>query len=158
MHQDDTQPKWSGEERRGIDGMTIRLMAEVRAAMEKHEQMEAKQFQELDKRIDVLTKRLEGLCTSVTVYMEKTPETIIERMEELLDDAFPDDPEMPDATPSEKRKMHRKYHAKLIAAALEAQATQKEVKKHVFIALIEKVFPWVAMALATYFGLKMPGG
>lgn len=147
--------KWAGKDRNGEDGLTMQLMAEVRLAMEKHEEMEQRQFKELESEIKGLSKRLDSLCTSVTAYIENTPDRIIERIEELIDDAFPDDPDMPDATPSEKRKLHRKYHANLIKKMLK-DAERKE-------SLIDKLTAWaaqnaltiVAISLFAYFNIKV---
>lgn len=36
------EPEWDGTERRGIDGIALKLMAEVRATMERYEAVEDK--------------------------------------------------------------------------------------------------------------------
>lgn len=42
---------WTGEERRSIDGVTLKLMTEVRVAMENHEKKEETKFTELKAEI-----------------------------------------------------------------------------------------------------------
>ena len=42
---------WTGDERRGIDGITLKLMTEVRVAMEAHERKEEQTFKELKEEI-----------------------------------------------------------------------------------------------------------
>ena len=50
---------WNGEERRGIDGMTLQLMAEMRAMLERHEIMEDKKFEAIKQDIETHTEASE---------------------------------------------------------------------------------------------------
>lgn len=156
MHQDDslgTRQPWSGEERRGIDGITLKLMAEVRATMETHEKMEQRQFKSLENRIETLGGQVSGLQATLLTFMEKAPKEIVERIEILIDEAFPDDPEMPDATPSEKRKLHRKYHAKLIRDAIDEHLRNRSLAEKLLSHVLNNAVTLIGLALLAYFGI-----
>lgn len=146
---------WDGRERRTLNAAEFQLMAETRAKVEHMEKGMTEKIDELKDDVDRLTARVEHLCSSVTSYMEKTPDSIVERIEVLLDDAFPADPDMPDATPSEKRKLHRKYHAKLIQHALEAQARNKSVVEKLITWAIQNAVTLILIALWAYFQLQV---
>lgn len=144
---------WTGEERRGIDGITLKLMAEVRATMEAHEKMEQRQFKVLEGEVAELSKQIKSLQASVVSFMDKTPDAIVDRIEMLIDEAFPADPDIPDATPSEKRKLHRKYHAKLISTALKEMERQDNLIDKLKAHIAQNAITLIGMALLAYFGL-----
>lgn len=144
---------WDGEERRGIDGITLKLMAEVRATMEKHEHMEQQQFKRLESEVSDLSKQVKALQASIISFMDKTPNAIVDRIEDLIDEAFPADPDIPDATPSEKRKLHRKYHAKLITAAIKDMERQDSLIDKLKAHVLQNALTLIGMALLAYFGL-----
>ena len=157
MHQDDSlcsTPKvWDGSERRGIDGIALKLMSEVRAVLEKHEEGEAKEFARIDDRLDVMGRQIAALQQSLTTYMEKTPDLVVERLETLMDEAFPEDPEFPDASPGEKRKLHRRYHANLIKAALKNIERKDSLLDKLTAHIAQNALNLIALALLAYFGL-----
>lgn len=157
MHQDDSYPSnskpWTGDERRGIDGITLKLMAEVRATMEAHEKMEQRQFTGLQDQVEHLTAQISSLQQSMLSFMEKAPKDIVERIEVLIDEAFPDDPDTPDATPSEKRKMHRKYHAKLITTAIKEMERKDSLVDKIIGHLATNAVTIIGLALLAYFGI-----
>mgnify|MGYP006280810759 CR=1 FL=1 len=141
-----------------MNAAELQLMVDTRAKVEHMEKGMSDKIEELKAEVDRLNTRVEKLCQSVTSYMEKTPDQIVSRIEDLIDDAFPNDPEVPDATPSEKRKLHRRYHAKLIAEAVELAKAKHDITEKMWLFVLEKGVTIAALALAAYFGLKVPGG
>jgi len=69
MHQNDLTPDclvreerpkaWAGEERRGIDGMTLQLMAEMRSMLERHEVTEDRKFEAIKRDIETHAEKSE---------------------------------------------------------------------------------------------------
>lgn len=160
------QKSVGGTERRSNDMLALQLMSETRARVEHQEKIMAEKLERLtndleaqmsksDQQYTELRERIERLSDSVLSYMQKTPDQIVGRIEDLLDDAFPDDPDIPDATPSEKRKMHRKYHAKLIQHALEAQARNKSILEKLMTWAAQNAIALILMALWAYFQMKV---
>lgn len=146
-------PTWDGRERRTLNAAEYQLMADTRAKVEHMEKGMTEKIDELKNDVDRLTVRVERLCQSVTSYMEKTPDHIVERIEELIDEAFPNDPDTPDATPSEKRKMHRKYHARLIATALKDVERRESIVDKLVSHIVNNAATLIGLALLAYFGL-----
>lgn len=151
----DTNTSWDGRERR-MCAEDIALVAETRAKVDHLERGMAEKIEELKSDVEQLTRRVEGLSVSLTSYMEKTPDRIAEKIELLLDDAFPGDPEIPDATPSEKRKLHRKYHAKLIQQAIDEQLRNRSIGEKLMTWVLQNVVTLMALALLAYFNISVP--
>lgn len=145
---------WPQKDRRALDAQAFQLMSETRQMVVEQEKYMSAKIDDLKSDIDLLTAKIDSLQKSVVSYMDKTPDNIVERIEIIFDDAFPSDPDTPDATPAEKRKMHRKYHAHLIRDALEAQASNRGIRDKVVGGLIEKGLYFVIAALLAYIGLK----
>lgn len=142
---------WEGTERRQIDAASFQLMAETR-------QMVMEQEKAMTEKITELKEDVEKLATSVgdlRHIIDQMPDTIVERIEVLIDEAFPSDPDFPDATPSEKRKLHRKYHARLIQHALEAQSRNKTLGERALAALVDKGVTLLLGAVLMYLGVKV---
>lgn len=106
--------EWDGTERRGIDGMALQLMAEVRKAMESHERNEAKEMQELkdlikenkresERRHDDLGKRFDAMQQSTSALLFENNKTTSE-IHKLFKAAFPDG----------DSEAHRKAHERWI--------------------------------------------
>lgn len=144
--------QWDGKDRRTVNVAEFQMAADAKAKVHNLEIT----MLELKDDVEQLTRRIDALSQSVTSLIEKMPDKVTERIEIMLDDAFPNHPEMSDATPAEKRKAHRRYHAKLIEDALDSQKTQKEIKKHAVMAFIEKGLPWIVAGIFAWMGLKSP--
>lgn len=121
--------------------------------LERHEAAEQKEFAHLDERLSKMERQIAALQQSVMVYMEKTPDMVVEKIEELMDEAFPSDPEVPDATPSEKRKLHRRYHANLIKSALKTIERRDSLVDKLIQYIAQNALMIIALALLAYFGL-----
>ena len=92
--------EWDGTERRGIDGVTLQLMAEVRKAMEKHESDERVEFDEIkdmikekdeasEQRHKDLSNRFDAMQQSTSALLFENNRTTSE-IHKLFKAAFPD--------------------------------------------------------------------
>lgn len=147
-----------------MDAASFQLMMDTRVMVEQQEKAMSEKINELKDEIEAhviksdhrhkeMTDRIDNLSKSIISYMEKTPNQIVDRIEELIDEAFPEDPEIPDATPSEKRKLHRKYHAKLIATALRDLERRDSIVDKFISHVVNNAASIIGMALLFYFGV-----
>lgn len=106
MRQDDITPDyiarerpWNGEERRGIDGIMLTVMAEMRVMMEKHEKMEDKKFEAIkedleahtansERRHDELVRRFDAMQQSSLSLLQTNNQTVRE-IHQMFKTAFP---------------------------------------------------------------------
>ena len=152
MHQDDS-PGWSGKERRTIDAQAFQLMSETRQMVVEQEKYMTQHIEELRDDVRQLRSQMSSLQQSTLSLLEKMPDKLTERIEIMLDDAFPSDPDIPDATPAEKRKLHRRYHATLIKEAIESQLSNRSIRDKLIGSLLEKGILILVTALAVYLGI-----
>jgi hypothetical protein len=91
--------EWHGEDRRGIDNITLQLMAEVRVMMEQHERQETKVFDELkagirenrissERRHDEMSERFSQMQQSALTLLQANNNTVKE-IHALFKSAFP---------------------------------------------------------------------
>ena len=157
MHQtaDGRVPEWDGNERRGIDGITLKLMAEVRAAMEKHEKDEQVVFTEIKEMIKEkdeaseqrhrdLGARFDAMQQSTSALLFENNRTTSE-IHKLFKAAFPDG----DA------ESHRKAHEHWIEKDKQDKEFWLDIKKKAVGAAVTAVLLWAGIALWTAF-LKGP--
>ena len=156
---------WNGRERRAADIQTFQLVAETHAKVEEHRQTVAEKIDDVKDELDALRVRQDAqfkelknelvqLQHSMQSYMEKTPDAIKEKIEELIDEAFAEDPDFPDASPSEKRKLHRRYHAKLIAKAIDDMERKQTFMDKLYAHVAQNALNLIGLALLAYFGLS----
>jgi hypothetical protein len=149
MHQDDAHqvPEWAGTERRGIDGITLKLMAEVRAAMDKHEKDEQEVFTELktmikekdeasEKRHRDLGARFDAMQQSTSSLLFENNKTTQE-IHKLFKAAFPEG----DA------ESHRKAHERWIE--------KDKADREFWIKLKGDAIRWAFIAVAGWAGLAL---
>ena len=138
---------WNGEERRGIDGVALQLMAEVRRAMEKHEKAEAGEMQEIkelikqnkvesEKRHDELGKRFDAMQQSTAALLFENNKTTTE-IHKLFKAAFPEG----------DTEAHRKAHENWIA--------KDKADKEFWLKLKQDVITWAAVAVLGWGGIAL---
>lgn len=103
------------EDRRRPEGLLLSIMSHVSARIEEVEKRHEERYNKMDEKHDLLVSKIDNLMHSLNAYMTQEPERIIEQCEEMIDEAIPTHKDNPDATPAEKRKEHRRAHAKWIA-------------------------------------------
>ncbi len=144
MHQ---PSDWNGEERRGIDGITLQLMAEVRRAMDKHEKDEQVVFGEIkdmirekdeasQQRHEDLGKRFDAMQQSTSSLLFENNRTTSE-IHKLFKAAFPEG----DA------ESHRKAHENWIA--------KDKAEREFWAKLKGDAIRWVLFAVAGWAGLAL---
>lgn len=124
--------EWDGTERRGIDGVTLQLMSEMRKAMEKHEREERIEFDEIkeliaqkdeasESRHRELGSRFDAMQQSTSSLLFENNKTTQE-IHKLFKAAFPDgDAESHRKAHEhwiEKDKQDKEFWAKLKADAI----------------------------------------
>lgn len=140
-------PEWDGTERRGIDGMTLQLMAEVRKTMETHEKAEKDKFDEIKKvmtenrvaseeRHSELTTRFDGMQQSTMTLLQTNNQTVNE-IHKLFKLAFPEG----DAAG------HRKAH--------EAWIEKERQDKEFWVKLKQHVINWAVLAVVGWGGIGL---
>ena len=90
-------------------------MSHVSERIEEVEKRHEERYNRLDQKHDIVVAKIDNLMISLNSYMTQEPERIVERCEVMIDEAIPTHKDNPDATPQEKRKEHRRAHAKWIA-------------------------------------------
>lgn len=144
MHQPND---WNGEERRGIDGITLQLMAEVRRAMDKHEKDEQEVFTELktmikekdeasEQRHRDLGARFDAMQQSTSSLLFENNKTTSE-IHKLFKAAFPEG----DA------ESHRKAHERWIE--------KDKADREFWIKLNGDATRWAFIAVAGWAGLAL---
>ncbi len=138
---------WDGTERRGIDGLTLQLMTEVRKAMEAHEKAEAGEMHEIktlikenkrdsERRHDELGKRFDAMQQSTASLLFENNRTTSE-IHKLFKAAFPQG----DA------ESHRKAHEAWMAKEREERAFWLKLKEDVIKWAVVAVLGWGGIAL-----------
>ena len=138
---------WTGEERRGIDGITLKLMTEVRVAMEAHEKKEEATFKELkaeirenrdesDVRHSEVLNRFEHMQKS-TMGLLQANNTTVNEIHKMFVKAFPDG----DAD------AHRKAHEHWIE--------KDKADKEFWLKLKLEVVKWGVVAMVGWAGIAL---
>ena len=139
--------EWDGTERRGIDGITLQLMAEVRKAMESHEKAEAGEMHEIktlikenkrdsERRHDELGKRFDAMQQSTSALLFDNNKTTTE-IHKMFKTAFPDG----------DGEAHRKAH--------EAWIEKDKAEREFWIKLKGDAIRWAFIAVAGWAGLAL---
>jgi hypothetical protein len=161
MHQDaDLKPdylvrEWTGEERRGIDGITLKLMAEVRSTIERHEKMEEGKFADIKQDIEEhraesnqrhaeLTSRFDQMQSS-SLHLLQANNTTVTEIHKMFKAAFPEGG--PDA--------HRRAHESWIEKDKADREFWLKTKQHVVQWGIIVALAWLGVAAWASF-LKGP--
>lgn len=138
---------WTGGERRGIDGLTLKLMTEVRVAMEAHEKKEAQTFDEIktdvkqnrvasELRHEEVLGRFEQMQTSTMTLLSANNSTTNE-IHKMFKEAFPEG----------DVQGHRKSHEHWI---------QKDKDdKEFWLKLKQNTLNWVVIAVLGWMGLAL---
>ena len=158
MHQnaDCTVDEWDGTERRGVDGIALQLMVEVRKAMDKHEADEKEVFTEIKdlikekdesskQRHNELSGRFDAMQQSTASLLFENNRTTSE-IHKLFKAAFPEG----DA------ESHRKAHESWIAKDKAEKEFWLKIKTDAIKTVVVGVMVWAGMALWAAF-LKGPG-
>lgn len=150
-HQHDgyTVAEWDGTERRGIDGVTLQLMAEMRKSMEKHERAERAEFDEIKELIDAKDeaseKRHKDLSNRFDAMQQSTASLLFENnkttqeIHKLFKAAFPEG----DA------ESHRKAHEHWIA--------KDKAEREFWAKLKGDAIRWSFIAVAGWAGIALWG-
>jgi hypothetical protein len=156
MSTNQTQPReWTGDERRGIDGITLKLMAELRAVMEKHEQGENKTFNDIkieikdnrnesERRHSEVLDRFAAMQTSTMALLQANTSTTNE-IHKLFKEAFPQG----DA------QAHRKAHEHWIEKDKTDREFWLKLKQNTVNAIVLAAAGWIGLAVWAAF-LKGP--
>lgn len=148
MSQDLTHPLgWTGDERRGLDGIALKLMTEVRIAMVAHEKKEEATFKELkdeikenrvesDVRHEEVLRRFESMQHSTMTLLQANTGTTNE-IHKMFKEAFPG------GDVSEHRKAHEHWIAKDLA------------DKEFWLKLKLEVVKWAAVAIVGWAGIAL---
>jgi len=110
-----------GEERRALPMPILKYI---------YERLEANN-DEIDRKLENIRASIYALNQSINSWMDKQPADLTEKCEKLIDEAIPTHPDNPDATPSEKRKEHRKAHASWIRKVDEEMDEWKKLRQRV---------------------------
>jgi hypothetical protein len=94
-----------------------------------------------------LRTQIRELTNSITSWMDKEPDAIAERCEQIMDEAIPTSPDNSDATPAEKRKEHRHAHAKWMQDVADEMNRWKRIR--------EKVIEWGVISGLGFVGLAV---
>ena len=84
-----------------------------------------------------LRAQINNLTNSINSWMEKEPDAIAERCEQILDEDIPTSPDNPDSNPQEKRKEHRHAHAKWMQDVADEMNRWKRIR--------EKAIEWLVL-------------
>ena len=148
MTQDLTKPQgWTGEDRRGIDGITLKLMTEVRVAMEAHEKKEEATFKELkaeikenreesDVRHAEVLNRFNHMQTSTMTLLQTNTNTTNE-IHKMFLKSFPDG----------DMDAHRRAHESWIKKA--------DAEKEFWMKLKQNTINWIVVAVLGWGGIAL---
>jgi uncharacterized protein YdcH (DUF465 family) len=114
MHQPILPDGIDGDRRRP-EGLLLSVMQHVSERIEEVERRHEERYNRLDEKHDKLYDKIDNLVNSINAWMDHEPGAIVEQCEKIVDEAIPTHKDNPDATPAEKRKEHRRAHAKWIA-------------------------------------------
>lgn len=142
---------WTGEERRGIDGVTLKLMTEVRVAMEAHEKKEEVKYNEIkaeikENRLESDARHAEVLgrfeqMQSSTMSMLTANNSVATDIHRLFKEAFPEG----------DVAAHRKAHEQWIKKDNEDRMFWLKLKQSVVNWVVLAIIGWGGIALWTAF-------
>lgn len=104
-----------------------------------------------DAKIDKLGEKITNLTNSINFWMEKQPAAILERCEEMIDEAIPSSPDDPNASRGVKRREHRQVHIKWMQGVSEEVARWKRIREQIIIWVITGALGIILIALWRYF-------
>lgn len=138
---------WTGEERRGVDGITLKLMTEVRIAMEAHEKKEEQKYSEIKAEIkenrtesDARHTEVLGRFTEMqksTMGLLQANNTTVNEIHKMFKEAFPEG----------DVQAHRKAHEHWIE--------KDKADKEFWLKLKLEVVKWGAVALIGWVGIAL---
>ena len=132
--------EWEGPERRAPEGVLIAIMNTVAEQIQHVEERHAQQYKQLDDKIT-------HLAESITAWMDREPGAIVAECEKMIDEAIPSHPDDPSASPAEKRREHRKAHARWIENVAEEMAKWKRIR--------EKITEWAVIGVLSVISLAV---
>lgn len=131
-------PDWQGDERRSIP---VHILNHIDARQEELATRMEGRVSEVHGEVIEITKELRALRDSIVSYMEKSPTSIIDMCEIMVDEAIPTSVDNPDATPKEKRKEHRTAHTKWMKKVNDEMARWQNIRN--------KVSDWAIIGVLT---------
>jgi Tfp pilus assembly protein PilV len=149
--------EWDGSERRGMDNISLQLMAEVRVMMAQHEKQESQVFDELkagirenrissERRHDEMSERFAAMQHSTMTLLQTNNQTVSE-IHKMFKTAFPEG----DA------ESHRRAHEAWIEKEKSDREFWLKTKQHVTQWGIVVALGWAGLLLWAGF-LKGPVG
>ena len=120
--------EWNGDERRGLP---LHIISYIDTRLSEHTDTFNGRLDALQQEIYHLTQSIESFLDKQCKSCETQHARIIERCEMLVDEAIPTHPDNPDASPTEKRKEHRKAHASWIKRVDEEMDEWRVIRKRV---------------------------
>lgn len=133
---------WDGSERRSIP---IHILNHIDG-----------RISEVKEDIAHIRDSIKHLNDSINSWMDKEPGAILEQCEKIVDEAIPVSKDNPDATPHEKRREHRRAHAKWIANVEGEMERWKKMREKVaewaVISILTALVMWVIWSIQTYLG------
>lgn len=148
------------EERREVPQMPISAVEVFSGLIRSHTAQENARMDDLKDHIIRVEAKLDNLITSLNSYMAKEPASIFERCEELIDEAIPTAKDNPDATPAEKRKEHRRAHAKWMQRVEDEmnrwQRMREKVGDWFVYSALGCIVVWILWSIQTYLGKPHP--
>lgn len=147
-NRDLTQPRgWTGDERRSIDGVTLKLMTEMRLVIENHEKKEAVTFNELKAEIKENRTESDARHTEVldrftemqrsTMALLQTNNTTVNEIHKMFKEAFPEG----------DVQAHRKAH--------ESWIEKDKADKEFWVKLKGDVIKWAVLAVLGWGGIVL---
>lgn len=140
MHQP-VLPEGVEVDRRQPEGLLLSIMRHVSDQIEQVERRHEERYARLDEKHDKILVKIDNLVNSINAWMDHEPAAIREQCEEMFDEAIPTAKDNPDATPAEKRKEHRRAHAKWM------EHVEFELSK--WTSLRQKVAEWAVIGMLT---------
>jgi hypothetical protein len=157
MHQNDLTPDymvqevqprvWTGEDRRGIDGITLKLMAEVRATLEKHEKMEEGKFDELKDDLKAHQQASHQRHKELTERIDAMSQSTMNVIHEINQTAKETHALFKRSIPNEDPEGHRRAH--------EAWIKKSDQEEKFWLDLKKNVVNWIAIAVVSWIGLVL---
>lgn len=109
---DDDAENLFRDEKRKTPQVPLSTLEVVMGYMQAHTAEENARIDDVKADVQRLHDKIDNLTNSINAWMDKEPAAILEKCEEMFDEAIPTAKDNPDATPMEKRKEHRRAHAK----------------------------------------------
>ena len=141
------EPEWDGTERRGIDGITLRLMAEVRATMERHEAVEDKKIEAIKKSIEENAQKSEERHKDLVARHEALSQSTMELLRSNNQTTREIHAMFKAAFPNGDAESHRRAHEAWIEKDKSEREFWLHLKKQVVGWGMTAVTAWAAMLL-----------